>query len=100
MTDSTGTDAEFRPGDEHDSVGRPKTVRDIAAKLRLSELPWKRIGLAAGGVAVAVGGTVVATLAATHKSAVFENAMAYAHGLSDAMVAMEDGRNPFDSFDL
>jgi hypothetical protein len=31
---------------------------------------------------------------------VFENAMAYAHGLSDAMVAMEDGRNPFDSFDL
>jgi len=23
--------------------------------------------------------------------------MAYAHGLSDAMVAMDDGRNPFDS---
>jgi hypothetical protein len=26
--------------------------------------------------------------------------LTYAHGLSDATVAMEDGRNPFDSFDL
>lgn len=46
---------------------------------------------------VTVAGTVVATLAATHKTAVHQNAKAYAHGMKDAMDAVQGGFDPFDS---
>jgi len=49
------------------------------------------------GAVVTVAGTVVATLAATHKTAVHENAKAYAHGMKDAMETVQNGFDPFDS---
>lgn len=57
---------------------------------------WKRIAIGAGGLALTVGGTVVATLAATHNSARRENAAAYAHGLLDAVEAIRNGYDPFE----
>lgn len=60
-------------------------------------LPWGKI---AGGVAVAMSGTVVATLAATHNSARHENAKAYAHGMNDMLKSVRqsirDGVDPFE----
>ena len=45
-------------------------------------------------------GTVVATLAATHKSARHENAKAYAHGMNDMLKSVRqsirDGVDPFE----
>lgn len=61
-----------------------------------SSWPWKKVAVAVGGAAVTVVGTVVATLAATHKTAVTENAAAYANGISDALKAVRDGFDPFD----
>lgn len=59
-------------------------------------VPWKRIAIGAGGLALTVGGTVVATLAATHSSARRENAAAYAHGLLDAVEAIRNGYDPLE----
>jgi hypothetical protein len=60
-------------------------------------LPWARL---AGAAAVLVSGTVVATLAATHKSARHENAKAYIHGMNDALhsvrQSIRDGTDPMD----
>jgi hypothetical protein len=60
-------------------------------------LPWGKI---VGGVAVAMSGTVVATLAATHKSARHENAKAYVRGMNDmlksARQSIRDGVDPFN----
>ena len=44
-------------------------------------------------------GIVVATLAATHRTAVRENFAAYLHGWHDALEAVREGLDPFDSFD-
>ena len=60
-------------------------------------VPWGKI---AWGVAVVMSGTVVATLAATHKSAQHENAKAYVHGVDDTLKSVRqsirDGVSPFD----
>lgn len=69
---------------------------DVAIEDQASGLPWKRIAVAAGGVALTVAGTVVATLAATHKTARHENAAAYAHGLVAAVEAIRNGYDPFE----
>jgi len=61
-----------------------------------SRVSWKRVAIGAGGLALTVGGTVVATLAATHSSARRENAAAYAHGLLDAAEAIRNGYDPFE----
>ncbi len=45
---------------------------------------WRRTALIAAGVSIAAAGAaVVATLAATHRSAVTENAIAYVNGFGD-----------------
>jgi hypothetical protein len=49
------------------------------------------------GAVVTAAGAVVATLAATHKTAVHENAKAYAHGMHDALESVRNGFEPFDS---
>jgi hypothetical protein len=48
------------------------------------------------GAAVTVADAVIATLAATHKSAVAENAKAYGNGMKDALDAVRDGFDPFE----
>lgn len=45
--------------------------------------PWKKFALVAGGGVLTAACAVVVTLAATHKSAVTQNAAAYANGLLD-----------------
>lgn len=45
--------------------------------------PWAKVCLAISGVVAVAGTAVVATLAATHKTAVTENGKAYVNGLVD-----------------
>lgn len=45
--------------------------------------PWKKIAMVVGGVVMIAAGAAIATLGATHKSAVRENAKAYVNGLVD-----------------
>lgn len=69
---------------------------DAGIEDRRSGIPWKRIAVTAGGVALTVAGTIVATLAATNNTARRENASAYAHGLIDAVEAIRNGYDPFE----
>ena len=87
------SDVERDPPGTDDPVGDAGSASDT----QRSSWPWKKVALAVGGAAVTVAGTVVATLAATHKSAVSENAAAYANGISDALKAVRNGFDPFDS---
>lgn len=48
-----------------------------------TERPWKTVAFVVGGVIMGAAGGVVVTLAATHKSAVVQNAAAYANGWID-----------------
>lgn len=77
----------------------PESVGDVgvASEAQTSKRPWMKIAAVVGGAVVAAGGAVVATLAATHKTAVFENAKAYANGINDALEAVRNGFDPFDS---
>lgn len=61
--------------------------------------PWKKVAAWVGGGVALVAGAVVATLAATHKSAVRENAAAYANGLLDGASGDEDD-DDFDNYDF
>lgn len=70
--------------------------RDAAEKTPSSKVAWKKVAVLVGGAAVTAAGTVVATLAATHKTAVFENAKAYANGMKDALEAVRNGFDPFE----
>ena len=63
---------------------------DAAAEAPRSKVPWKKVAALAGGAAVTVAGTVVATLVATHKSARRENFAAYMNGMKDGMCAVEN----------
>lgn len=47
--------------------------------------PWRKIGAYVGGALALVVGTAVATLAATHRTAVRENAAAYLNGVRDGV---------------
>lgn len=58
---------------------------------------WKGAAVVAGGAVVTIGGTVVATHAGTHRTAVTENAATYANGIRDALKAVGDGFDPWDS---
>jgi hypothetical protein len=82
------------PGSEGDPL--PIEHAGSEAGLPNPERPWRLIALVAAGAAATIAGTVVATLAATHKTAVLENAKAYANGLSDARWAAEMGIDPFE----
>lgn len=42
--------------------------------------PWKQIAMVVGGGLIIAAGAAIATLVATHKSAVRENAIAYVNG--------------------
>jgi hypothetical protein len=78
-----------------DVTGRP----DGEASALRAGRPWKYVAVVAGAAALAAGAAVVATLAATHKSAVHMNAKAYVHGVIDALEAVRNGFDPFDDDD-
>lgn len=84
--DALGLQGDPLPSENTDSHGRLPNLG----------LPWRRITLAGGGALTAAGIVVVATLAATHKTAVSENATAYANGMKDALDAVRNGFDPFD----
>ena len=88
-----GTDDVPASADRFDSTGEA----DERVNGHRSPWSWKKVvTVAAGGAAATIAGTVVATLAATHRSAVAENAAAYANGISDALQAVRDGFDPSD----
>jgi len=72
-----------------DSAGIPEPVQAGVAPGRTGQ-PWKTVALVVGGGVIAATGAVVVTLAATHKSAVMHNAVAYANGLIDGYEAYEN----------
>jgi hypothetical protein len=76
--DQIVTDANEGPSDEPVESDVPPAVDDPGEPSR-----WKKFAIGAGALIVTVGGTIVATLAATKKSAIGENAKAYANGLLD-----------------
>ena len=63
--------------------------------------PWARIAAMAGSVVTIVGATVAVTLAATHRSAVRENGIAYVNGRVDGYAAgFNDGALFFTGGDI
>ncbi len=98
MAENPGPEHDINPDDDQDSLSADGVVNDpdIAGDAHRSKWPWKKVALALGGAAVTVAGTVVATLAATHRSAVSENAAAYGNGISDALNAVRNGFDPSD----
>lgn len=50
---------------------------------RPQSVPWRKIAVVFGGVTVGAAAGAIITLAATHKSAVTENAIAYVNGIVD-----------------
>jgi hypothetical protein len=79
----------------------PEEYSDAAGASPPPRLPWRRIAVVAGGAFITTAGAVVATLAATQKTAVHENAKAYAHGMNDALQSIrEELRNGVDPFDI
>ena len=96
------TDANEGPSDEPVESDVPPAVDDPGEPSR-----WKKFAIGAGALIVTVGGTIVATLAATKKSAIGENAKAYATGsfplgldssasVARLLVAMQYDRLPID----
>lgn len=55
------------------------------ANIEARTITWRRIGAYVGGALALVVGTAVATLAATHRTAVRENAAAYLNGVRDGV---------------
>jgi hypothetical protein len=93
--ENDGYDSEERaPGPGEDPF--PFENADSNGRLPNPGRPWRPIALVAAGAAVTIAGTVVATLAATHRTAVLENAKAYAHGMHDALSAAGMGIDPFE----
>ena len=74
-----------------DVTGRP----DGEARALRSGRPWKNVAVVAGAATLVAGAAVVATLAATHKSAVRMNLQAYVNGMNDALEAVRNGFDPF-----
>lgn len=75
------------PSDQPGSEGGPTD----------SKRSWRLVALVTAGAALTIGGTVVVTLAATHKTAVHENLQAYLNGVSDTHRALEMGMDPFEA---
>ena len=88
-----GVEPDEAPGSDGHS---PSEHTRLRGRLTGSGLPWRRIALVAGGTVVTAAGSAVVTLAATHKTAKLENAKAYAHGMRDALHAVQKGVDPFD----
>jgi hypothetical protein len=97
MEKSPSLNGEIQSEDEQDRTDNVEPVGhgDVADTPR-SKVSWKKFAVVVGGAAVTAAGTVVATLAATHKTAVFENAKAYANGMNDALQAVRNGFDPFE----
>jgi len=83
-----------------ESTDGPGVVRgaDSEARALRAGLPWKRWAAAAGAATLVAGAAVVATLAATRKSAVQMNFQAYVNGMNDALEAVRNGFDPFDDY--
>lgn len=98
MDKTPSPNGEFHFEDLQDSTDNPEPVGDgdVAVETTSPKHPWKKVALVVGGAAAAAAGAVVATLAATHKTAVFENAKAYANGMNDALEAVRNGFDPFE----
>jgi hypothetical protein len=62
---------------------RADTPPPDAADVDAPQVPWRKVGAYVGGALTLVVGTVVVTLAATHRTAVRENAAAYLNGVRD-----------------
>jgi hypothetical protein len=58
--------------------------------------PRRTIAVVTGAIIMTAAGAVVLTLAATHKTAVHENGVAYANGMKDALNLVRNGLDPFD----
>lgn len=89
-----GDEPEEAPGPERGAL--PSDDTNSHGRLPNPGLPWRRIAVGTAGAIMTAAGTVVLTLAATHKTAVFENAKAYANGMNDALDAVRNGFDPFD----
>lgn len=72
------TDVTEGPADEPVEPDAMTADNDPGERSRL-----KKFAIGAGAVILTVGGTIAATLAATKKTAIGENAKAYANGLLD-----------------
>lgn len=83
-----------QPEDRQDPANNAESARHGDVETGASTFPWKKVAFVVGGAAVTIGGTVVATLAATHKTAVSENAAAYVNGINDALAAVRNGFDP------
>lgn len=65
---------------EGEATPEPVQAGDVSGRTGRS---WKKVALVTGGGVLTAAGAVVVTLVATHKSAVAQNAAAYANGLLD-----------------
>ena len=92
--ETSGRTREFQPEDRPDPATNAEIAGHGDVESATSQFPWKKVALVVGGAAVTIGGTVVATLAATHRTAVSENAAAYVNGISDALAAVRNGFDP------
>ena len=83
-----------------ESTDGPDVVRgaDSEARALRAGLPWKRWATVAGAATLVAGAAVVATLAATRKSAVQMNFQAYVNGMNDALEAVRNGFDPSDDY--
>ncbi len=90
-----GVEPEEAPGPEGTQL--PCDDTNPHGRLPKPRLSWRRIAVVTAGAAMTAAGAVVATLAATHKTAVHENAKAYAHGMHDALESVRSGFDPFDT---
>lgn len=85
---------QVEPQDRQDPANNAVAAGHRDLETPASRFPWKKVAFVIGGAVVTIGGTVVATLAATHKTAVSENAAAYVNGINDALAAVRNGFDP------
>ena len=92
--ETSGRNRKLQPEDRHEPANNAESAGHGDVETAASKFPWKKVAFVVGGAAVTIGGTVVATLAATHKTAVSENAAAYVNGINDALAAVRKGFDP------
>lgn len=100
MHDSPRPSEEIPPLGEQEMTDNPDDAvgaADVPIETRRAGRPWMKVAVVVGGLTMTAACAVVATLAATHKTAVDENAKAYAHGILDALDAVRNGYDPFES---
>lgn len=101
MHDSPGRNEDAPPEDAGVVPSGPDIddTGEAATDVRGSRWHWKTAVVVVGGATITVVGTVLATLAATQKTAIHENAVAYMHGMRDGFDAVRNGFDPFETFD-